>query len=288
MNHSTNGCLMNDSFEDKNNSFLNNSDSHQNGGEYLNGNDDCVPHVKIKSITDKDIIRLIGQHLKSLGLNRTVEQLIQESGCKLDHPSASKFQSHVLEGDWTKAESDLQELKPMLESTNCLLEMKFLLLEEKFFEYLEDCRCIDAVNCLRNELTPLNHKQHRIHELSRFIYCTPGEELRRLSLWEGKGLKSRKILMEKLQAFMPPSIMLPPRRLRILLTQAQELQREKCLYHNIVNDKSFGYFSFLVDHVCSALVKHQPCCVAFFDLYFFFLFLSPCLPLSLSLSLWSF
>lgn len=207
--------------------------------------------VKIKSPTDRDIIRLIGQHLRGLGLNHTVEQLIRESGCKLDHPSASKFQSHVMEGDWNKAESDLHELKTMLEHPNALVEMRFLILEQKFLEYLDDNRYIDALHCLRNELTPLNHRIKRVHELSRFIMCSPGDELRKLSQWDGKGLLSRQKLMEKLQIYLPPTVMLPPRRLRTLLCQAIESQKERCPYHNNNNDKGLDCFSLLVDHICS-------------------------------------
>lgn len=34
--------------------------------------------------------------------SRTAEQLMKESGCRLDHPSAAKFQAHVMDGDWSK------------------------------------------------------------------------------------------------------------------------------------------------------------------------------------------
>lgn len=27
---------------------------------------------------------------------------MKESGCRLDHPSAAKFQAHVMDGDWSK------------------------------------------------------------------------------------------------------------------------------------------------------------------------------------------
>jgi hypothetical protein len=46
-------------------------------------------------------------------------------------------------------------------------EMKFLLLEQKYLEYLEDGRVLDALHVLRNELTPLQHNTVRVHELSR-------------------------------------------------------------------------------------------------------------------------
>jgi len=48
-------------------------------------------------------------------------------------------------------------------------EMKFLLLEQKYLEYLEDGRALDALHVLRNELTPLQHNTARVHQLSRLV-----------------------------------------------------------------------------------------------------------------------
>jgi hypothetical protein len=45
-----------------------------------------------------------------------------------------------------------------------------------------------------------------------YMMCSGREELQIRASWEGKGLKSRTQLMDKLQEFLPPSIMLPPRR----------------------------------------------------------------------------
>lgn len=52
-------------------------------------------------------------------------------------------------------------------------------------------------------------------------------------------------------AYLPPSVMLPPRRLQTLLRQAVELQRDRCLYHNTKLDSNLDSVSLLVDHVCS-------------------------------------
>lgn len=46
---------------------------------------------------------------------RTAEVLMQESGCSLENPSATKFRQHVMAGDWVKADHYLQELLPMVE-----------------------------------------------------------------------------------------------------------------------------------------------------------------------------
>ena len=85
--------------------------------------------------------------------SQTAEFLMQESGCRLDHPAAAKFRQHVMDGDWSKADSDLNELKSLLEPSsnqtmqnnqplNLYEEMKFLLLEQKYLEYLEDGKVV--------------------------------------------------------------------------------------------------------------------------------------------------
>jgi len=50
--------------------------------------------------------------------SRTADLLMQESGCRLDHPAAAKFRQHVMDGDWNKADHDLNELKSFLNSAN--------------------------------------------------------------------------------------------------------------------------------------------------------------------------
>ncbi|XP_012688988.2 WD repeat-containing protein 26 isoform X2 [Clupea harengus] len=213
------------------------------------------------SQSEEDVIRLIGQHLHDLGLNQTVDLLMQESGCRLEHPAATKFRSHVMEGEWDKAESDLNELKALMHSPGAIV---FLLLQQKYLEYLEDGKVLEALQVLRAELTPLKYNTERIHVLSGYLMCSHAEDLRAKSEWEGKGTASRSKLLDKLQTYLPPSVMLPPRRLQTLLRQAVELQRERCLYHNTKLDGSLGSVSLLLDHVCSSssLYTHRkqfPC-----------------------------
>ena len=124
---------------------------------------------------------------------------MQESGCKLDHPSAAKFQSHVIDGEWQEAEQDLLDLQHLLSNPQALLEMKFLLLEQKFLEFLDENKVMEALVCLRDELAELKHRTDRIHDLSGFLMCSSPEDLRRMSGWEGRGAVSRQKLMEKLQ-----------------------------------------------------------------------------------------
>ena len=48
----------------------------------------------------------------------------------------------------------------------CVQEMRFLLLQQKYLELLEDGKVLEAVHCLRYEITPLKFKTHRVHQLS--------------------------------------------------------------------------------------------------------------------------
>ncbi|KAM9807215.1 WD repeat-containing protein 26 [Syngnathus typhle] len=216
-----------------------------------------VKKKKRLSQSEEDVIRLIGQHLHDLGLNQTVDLLMQESGCRLEHPSATKFRNHVMEGEWDKAESDLNELKALMHSPTAIVRMKFLLLQQKYLEYLEDGKVLEALQVLRAELTPLKYNTERIHILSGYLMCSHAEDLRAKADWEGKGTVSRTKLLDKLQTYLPPSVMLPPRRLQTLLKQAVELQRERCLYHNTKMDNGLDSVSLLLDHGCSR--KQFPC-----------------------------
>lgn len=49
---------------------------------------------------------------------------MEESGCRMDHPVASKFRDHVMQGEWAKANTDLQQLKDLLENPESLLVNK--------------------------------------------------------------------------------------------------------------------------------------------------------------------
>lgn len=128
--------------------------------------------------------------------------------------------------------------------------MKFLLLEQKYLEYLEDGKVLDALHVLRNELTPLQHNTARVHQLSSYMMCSSTQELHSRSSWEGKGTKSRNTLMDRLQSYLPPSIMLPPYRLKALLDQALELQTLRCRHHNSSQAVHLSNATLLVDHCC--------------------------------------
>ncbi|OQR77272.1 WD repeat-containing protein 26-like [Tropilaelaps mercedesae] len=203
-----------------------------------------------------DIIRIIGQHLRSLGLQRTAHALAEESGLSLDHPLATTLQKHVMDGELDYALFDVEELEPNLLGSNAKLKMHFLLLEQKFFELLARNKTLEALNCLRQQLSPLRHNLPRVHELSSYLMITGSNPV--LDSFRQDLGETRLKLVERLQKFLPASIMLPPKRLRSLLAKAQYYQIDRCPLHNLeVGEESDSAredlradVSLLTDHIC--------------------------------------
>ena len=52
-------------------------------------------------------------------------------------------------GRWDKADEDLNQLKGLIEDPEGILKMKFLMLEQKYLELLEDGHVMEALTCLR-------------------------------------------------------------------------------------------------------------------------------------------
>ena len=53
-----------------------------------------------------------------------------------------------------------------------------------------------------------------------------------------------------LQVYLPPTVMLPPRRLSTLLDQAARHQRDNCVYHNMSTEDS-PPDTYAMDHLCT-------------------------------------
>lgn len=47
--------------------------------------------------------------------------------------------------------------------------MKFLMLEQKFLECIEDGREIDALKCLQNEITKINYNVDKLPTICRYV-----------------------------------------------------------------------------------------------------------------------
>lgn len=199
------------------------------------------------------MVRLIGQHLIDLGFKRTVDLLFQESGLNgLDHPEATRLQQYIIGGEWEKLDSLVVEIANHStgDKEANVKEMRLIILEQKFLELVEDNRQIEALKCLRHDITPLHNDMKRIQLLASLLLCRSSEEIRLRANWSGKGQESRQKLVDKFQKFIPPLLMLPSKRLATLISQAVELQKDRCILHNSLSDSD--YVDLKYDHICKA------------------------------------
>ena len=104
----------------------------------------------------EELVRLIGQHLISMGLTKSANVLISETGTKLEHGSATDFRAAILGGDWDCALTALDELKPQIKKIAKIHSMTFAIYEQKFLELLEEGDCLAAFQCLRFDLGKSN------------------------------------------------------------------------------------------------------------------------------------
>ncbi|KAK8951332.1 hypothetical protein KSP39_PZI003175 [Platanthera zijinensis] len=226
----------------------NNNPSHSNHIDPLGGQMDgsLMPQgikdvIGSKGIIKKsEFIRIISKALYSLGYERSGAILEEESGIPLHIPMVDSFRKHVLNGDWDGSLSTLNKINV---SDEVLKFASFLILEQKFFEYLAKDRVLDAVYTLRNGISPLNIKSKRVHELS---VCIIRPSLR-LSLGSiNQTSNSRMNLLKELQKVLPPTLMIPEGRLEHLVEQALNVQREACYFHNALDT----CLTLYTDHHC--------------------------------------
>ncbi|PKU70743.1 WD repeat-containing protein 26 homolog [Dendrobium catenatum] len=204
------------------------------------GNKDMIGSKGI--IKRSEFVRIITKALYSLGYDRSGAILEEESGIPLHSPLVDCFRKQVLDGNW---DGSLATLNKISISDDVLKLASFMILEYKFCEFLEMDRVLDAVNTLRNEITPLRIKPKRVHELSACIICPSLH----LSLGSINGIKkssSRLNLLNELQKVLPPALMIPEGRLEHLIEQALNVQREACYFHNSLD----SCLTLYTDHHC--------------------------------------
>ncbi|KAK6116332.1 hypothetical protein DH2020_049959 [Rehmannia glutinosa] len=201
------------------------------------GDDEVVGSSGV--IKKVEFVRIIAEALYSLGYSKSGANLEEESGIPLRSPEVDLFMHQILEGQWDESVSMLHEIG-LIDETIIKLA-SFVILEQKFFELLDGGKFMDALKTLRSEITPLCINDERVRELSSFIVAPPQ------NLLDGTcGKESRKKLLEELHKLLPPTVMIPEKRLVHLVEQALVLQKDACRFHN----SAVGKMSLLTDHQC--------------------------------------
>lgn len=190
-----------------------------------------------------EFIRIITKTLYSLGYEKSGKALEEESGVHLHSSAVILFREQVLDRNWDGSIAALQKIGLDEHVRN---SASFLILEYKFFDLLEKDRVMDALRTLRSEIAPLNINKKRLHQLSS---CIISSSQRGLIGWANLDIDNGKLqlkLLDELQKVIPPTVMIPEKRLETLVEQALSVQREACFFHNSLENA----LSLYTDHLC--------------------------------------
>ncbi|KAB2051889.1 hypothetical protein ES319_A12G083200v1 [Gossypium barbadense] len=207
------------------------------GGEEVVGSKGVIKKV--------EFVRIIAKALYSLGYIRSGAHLEEESGIALHSSIINVFMRQVLEGDWDESVATLHNIG--LTDEMIIKSASFLILEQKFFEFLDEEKVMDALKTLRTEISPLCINHGRVRELSLSIVSPSHCFTVRSPKQNTSRARSRTKLLEELQKLLPPTVMIPERRLEHLVEQALGLQRDACMFHNSLDEE----ISLFADHQCA-------------------------------------
>lgn len=192
----------------------------------------------------KELIRLVLQTLYDSGykyfIYRKAAELLEiESGIILESSEVKEFREGILSGRWDLVSSIVPQFKIPLGNEN---KLNLCIREQKYLELISEGNYYDALATLRNEVTPLHQDSKDLHQLASLLLCDSSEELKQTTEWEN----DRQKVLEKLQNYIPSSIMIPSSRLSVLVKQALAYQVSNC-------EKHCGFYAtdtLLEDHTC--------------------------------------
>lgn len=123
-------------------------------------------------------------------------------------------------------------------------QVKLCVKQQKYLEQIAEGDFRQALSTLRNEVAPIHDESKKLHFLASLLLSQNTEELK-----ENIELESdRKKILQKVQNYIPASIMVPSSRLLVLTGQALEYQINTC-------EKHCGFFkanTLLEDHSCDS------------------------------------
>ncbi|KAF2312320.1 hypothetical protein GH714_034196 [Hevea brasiliensis] len=188
-----------------------------------------------------EFVKIITRTLYSLGYDKSGALLEEESGIPLHSSVVGLFMKQVIDEQWDESVATLHKIGILDETTVKLAS--FILWEQKFLKLLKMDNVVAALDTLRNEIVPLHINLNRVHELATCI-ISPSRCL--IFGQDTKDANSRAMILEKLQKLLPPTVMIPEKRLEHLVEKALDVQRDSCVFHNTL-DSDLSLYS---DHQC--------------------------------------
>ncbi|KAI6240872.1 LisH domain-containing protein [Aphelenchoides fujianensis] len=197
----------------------------------------------------RNTVRIIGQYLTSLGLKNTAEQLVEETGCRIENPLAVRLRNHIRQRSWARAIEVLDRMRDVLGPEN-YNRTRVLLVEERIKEKFAAKDTIGVLKLLRNEYPTGEEFRERREFLTTRLFRDAGDTA---ALFEKRD--TEKVVDETLKylyKLMPSTVLLAPDRLERLINHAWNYQLERCDLHvNEADTKTQGSEFVLKDHSCS-------------------------------------
>lgn len=197
----------------------------------------------ILSEGQRNTVRIIGQYLRELGMNDTVDSLVEESGCRIENNLAHRLRECVSAGAWMKGIDVVEKLRPVVTERQYLV-LRVLLLEERFKELLQQNETLAALRLLQEDYPKNKVLTSRYEYLATLLMKTNHPDDR---LFETSKENSVLNLLHKI---LPPNIMLPPSRLEELLRQSWSYQLDRCDLHLQHQDGYMEDSALVRDHKC--------------------------------------
>ena len=107
-------------------------------------------------------------------------------------------------------------------------------------------RTREGLECIRRKLSPLDHDLPRLHLLTSLAMLRSPDDAATKAGWPDSVAESRQRLVGVVEECISPAMVVPPRRLETLLTQALAYQAQSCRYHNTGD----ALRDLLIDHCC--------------------------------------
>lgn len=160
----------------------------------------------------EEVTRILIQTLSDMGYNSAAESVSRDSGYELESHTVASFRSAVINGRWDEAEkllfgastagdgSDRTGNGLVLSEEADRDGMRFHIRQQKFLELLEERNHRQALNVLRNELTPLDQDAQKLHFLSSLLMCQSPNDVKSKAEWDGAYGESRHALLSQLSS----------------------------------------------------------------------------------------
>jgi WD40 repeat protein len=222
------------------------------------------------------LLRVILGYLDSLGYDKSVRVLEEESGCELVSANVLLLRGKLLQGQWDEA---IKLMGTVRMEPGGEVSAREAILTRKYVEILRSGDTLSAISCLQNELAPITSATENLNALASLILLHAGDRNGMGSVGGNEdygslctaavrfglpsnlaaSFSSRQALVGAVEACFVPGEREPSkRRLEELTAQALKYQIAGCRYHNVPQNACMDLYR---DHLCSRESIPQTTCL---------------------------